>query len=92
MTTGVGDRAGVGAGVGAREGVAVGVSVGRGVWKDGAWYLVIARPRRTSDEADYQIPRGTDPGQFGIAIWNGSTGDVGSRKQYTDWIPFKVQP
>jgi len=64
-------------------------SSGRGVWKDGQWAVVFARPLESLDPLDYQFRPGR-PGSVGIAIWEGAAGNVGGRKHWSNWIPFEV--
>jgi len=66
------------------------VTRGRGVWKEGWWSVVFARPLRTEDPLDYQFRPG-GKGTLGVAVWEGASGNVGGRKHYTNWIPFEVQ-
>lgn len=66
-------------------------SDGRGVWRDGAWSVVFTRPLHTDDPLDYQHWLG-GRGSVGIAIWDGSAGNVGGRKHWSNWIEFEVSP
>ncbi|MCG3138833.1 MAG: hypothetical protein HJJLKODD_02702 [Phycisphaerae bacterium] len=66
-------------------------SRGCGVYQNGRWYITIVRPLTTEDREDFQFyPGQTD--QIGVAIWEGSSKNVGGRKQYSDWISLQVQP
>ncbi len=67
------------------------VSVGRGVWQDGEWAVVLARPLQSSDELDYQFWSG-GRGELGVAVWDGGTGNVGGRKHWSNWTEFEVSP
>lgn len=67
------------------------VTDGRGVWREGRWYVSFVRPMRTDDPLDYQFWRG-GPGSLNIAVWNGSAGNVGGRKHWSNWIDFEVSP
>lgn len=66
-------------------------TTGKGFWKNGRWEVVFMRPLTTSDSLDYQFRPGTG-GQFAVAVWDGSSGNVGARKQYCNWLPFEVKP
>ncbi|MHC4948041.1 MAG: ethylbenzene dehydrogenase-related protein, partial [Planctomycetota bacterium] len=67
------------------------VSVARGVWNDGEWTVVIARPMATTDDADYQFAPGRRD-VIGFAVWEGSVENVGARKQHSQWTVFEIQP
>lgn len=60
---------------------------GRGVWQNGRWSVTFIRPLRTGDAFDAQI-HGT--GQLAVAVWEGSSGNVGGRKHHTQWTPFEI--
>ncbi len=63
---------------------------GSGVWQEGSWSVVIARQLATGDEQDPQLSVGTKTG-LSFAIWEGSQGDVGGRKNYSMWVPLTVK-
>jgi hypothetical protein len=65
-------------------------SVARGEWRDGTWAVVFRRPLLTDDPLDYQFSPGGS-GQVAVAIWEGSAGNVGGRKHYSDWVEFEVE-
>ncbi|MCA9755610.1 MAG: hypothetical protein KDA27_07395 [Candidatus Eisenbacteria bacterium] len=65
-------------------------SWGSGAWADGRWTVVVSRPLRTDDSADYQFTRGMI-GNVAIAVWQGGDGNVGGRKRYSEWIEFRVE-
>jgi hypothetical protein len=54
--------------------------LGRGVWSNGRWAAVFARPLATSSEIQSQLPPGGEV-QIAVAAWNGANGEVGARKQ-----------
>lgn len=61
------------------------ISDGRGVRTADGWAVVLTRP----------IPEGLAPGargQVAFAVWEGSRGEVGSRKMRTAWIPLAPAP
>lgn len=64
---------------------------GHGVWNNGRWYVTFVRPLRTDDPLDYQFWEG-GTGMVGVAVWNGSDGNVGGRKQWGNWVEFTVSP
>jgi hypothetical protein len=64
--------------------------IARGVWQDGRWHVVFARPMQTNDPADYQFtPGGRNTVAF--AIWQGGDENVGGKHQQTQWVVFEVQ-
>jgi hypothetical protein len=67
------------------------VTEGRGEWKDGLWATVFVRPLTTDDALDHQFVRG-QRGRLSVAVWEGSAGNVGGRKHWSDWFEFKVEP
>ncbi len=67
------------------------VTRGKGVWVRDSWAVVFARPLRTDDPLDYQFELG-GKGQVAFAVWQGSAGNVGGRKHWSDWVEFTVQP
>lgn len=66
-------------------------SVGRGVWQDGNWSVVFARPLETNDALDYQFKPGARD-VVAVAVWDGGVGNVSGRKHHSQWIAFQVQP
>lgn len=63
----------------------------KGVWKDGVWRVVFSRRLQTGDEQDVQIL----PGEFkqiAFAVWEGSKGEQGGRKNITSWWYFRAAP
>lgn len=66
-----------------------GNSAGRGVWKDGGWTVVIARALECPGVSSLQVGKAS---AFGVAVWQGGAGEVGSRKAMTmAWTPFTVE-
>jgi hypothetical protein len=66
------------------------VTRGRGRWRNGRWGVVFARPLRSEDPLDYQfVPGGR--GTVSVAVWEGSSGNVGGRKHWSLWFEFVVQ-
>ncbi len=64
-------------------------ALGRGVWEGGRWQVVIARPLSTGDPSDQEMSRG---GRYylALAVWDGSSGDVGARKSVTSWVNLEI--
>lgn len=62
----------------------------RGEWRDGEWAVVFRRPMRTDDGADYQFAFG-GRGDIALAVWQGSSENVGGRKHHSEWVEFEVR-
>ncbi|MFO0709986.1 MAG: ethylbenzene dehydrogenase-related protein [Sandaracinus sp.] len=61
---------------------------GRGEYREGHWYVVLAREIGDASSAPLA------PGQrtaVAVAIWNGSHGEVGSRKNRSDWLDLEIE-
>jgi hypothetical protein len=65
-------------------------TTGRGAWVDGTWAVVFQRPLKTVDPLDYGFALGAS-GQVVCAVWNGSAGNRGGRKQWSNWTLFEVE-
>jgi hypothetical protein len=62
---------------------------GRGVFVDGRWRVNIAFDMQGGKlKADLKPGR---PSQLGLAVWSGSHGQRGARKQFAGWIAFDVE-
>lgn len=65
----------------------------RGVWKEGRWRVVLARPLavRTSEPVA-QLAPGDETG-FAVAIWEGSHRERAGLKAFSgDWQPLRLAP
>jgi hypothetical protein len=61
---------------------------GLGVWKDGAWKIIISLPRRQANfsfEEGAQIP-------MGFAVWDGSRDERNGQKAFSDWQETRLGP
>ncbi len=61
------------------------VSHGKGIFTNGAWQVVIARP----------LEPALNPGSrtvVAFAVWQGSQLEAGARKMRTGWIPLRLEP
>ena len=67
------------------------VTTGRGAWAKGTWAVVFTRPLKTTDPLDYTFVPGA-PGQIVFAAWQGSAGNRGGRKQWSNWVDFSLEP
>jgi DMSO reductase family type II enzyme heme b subunit len=64
----------------------------RGVWRDGRWQVVIARPMQVSGVTGCaQLEPGQETG-FGVAIWEGSNRERAGIKAFSgDWKPLILE-
>lgn len=65
-------------------------STARGVWRDGTWTVVFARPLHTDDPLDSQFQSAAKR-TMSVAVWEGSAGNVGGRKHWSQWFPFSIE-
>ncbi len=64
-------------------------SVGHAEYKDGEWTLVISRALKRENGSVLEVGKGSF---FGIAVWQGGSGETGGRKSLTMiWTPFKIE-
>jgi hypothetical protein len=64
-------------------------ALGRGVWKDGAWSVVITRPM-VSDDLNAPRLRPGDRAVVAFAVWEGGEREVGARKAWSVWTPLVI--
>jgi len=64
-------------------------TVAKGVWAYDSWAVVFKRPLQTADENDYQFTADS-PRQIAFAVWQGSDGQSGGRKQWSNWVDFRI--
>lgn len=64
-------------------------AIGRGIWSDGRWSVVIARPKASLDGQDVRVEDGN---VVAFAAWDGGSGNVGSRKSVSTWLTLRVRP
>jgi hypothetical protein len=62
---------------------------GKGVWANGKWRVVIARPMKATKEIDPNLAPGIQT-VVAFAVWEGAAREVGSRKSWADWIPLAL--
>ncbi len=62
----------------------------KGVWADGHWTVVIARPMKTDGEFDPKLAPG-DGSVAAFAVWEGGKDETGSRKAWSDWVPLSLE-
>ncbi|MBI2462014.1 MAG: nitrate reductase [Candidatus Rokubacteria bacterium] len=64
-------------------------AVGKGVYADGAWHVVIARPFAAGDPNDPAWRPGRSA-PVAFAAWDGGAKEIGARKAISDWITLKL--
>ncbi len=62
---------------------------GRGVWENDRWKVTVARRLHTGDPEDQDMDLGGRY-NFALAVWDGSSGDVGARKSVSSWVTLEV--
>ncbi len=64
---------------------------GRGIWKSGAWQVVLKRPLGAGDpEVDTAL--GTpETRPVAFAVWNGKIQDRGGRKSISEWVELRIE-
>jgi hypothetical protein len=63
---------------------------GKGIWRDGRWSVVFARPLATEDANDVQFAAGQTT-SVAFAVWDGAERQVGAIKQLSSWVPLRIQ-
>ena len=64
-------------------------ALGNGIWRDGAWRVVITRPLVSDDVNAPRLAPG-DRTVAAFAVWEGGQREVGSRKAWSPWIPLVI--
>jgi len=64
-------------------------ALGSGVWKAGAWRVVITRPL-VSDDLNAPALQPGDRTVVAFAVWEGGHREVGSRKAWAPWVPLVI--
>ena len=63
---------------------------GAGAWSDGRWRVAVAVPLARGAAGARIEPGSTWPVAF--AVWSGSRGNRGGRKQFADWVAVTLEP
>ncbi|OGQ05846.1 MAG: hypothetical protein A2W61_06615 [Deltaproteobacteria bacterium RIFCSPLOWO2_01_44_7] len=61
-----------------------------GSWENGKWTVVLAHKMTTRDPNDPVLKAGKNS-LIAFAIWEGSSKNVGARKNYAPWIPLVLE-
>jgi len=62
---------------------------GKGVWNDGVWRVAITHPMASMTENQPRLQPG-DETLIAFAVWDGGNREVGPRKAWSPWVPFKL--
>lgn len=62
---------------------------GRGVWKDGKWTVVFTHPLAPFSKNSSHFTPGRET-VAAFAVWDGGNREVGARKAWASWIPFRL--
>ncbi|MDE2059783.1 MAG: hypothetical protein KGL31_04330 [candidate division NC10 bacterium] len=62
---------------------------GKGEWRDGVWRVVITHPLVGVSENQPRLQPG-DETVIAFAVWDGGNREVGARKAWSTWIPFRL--
>ncbi len=65
-------------------------ATGSGVWENGEWNVVLARPLKSGDKNDPPLKAGSQT-SLAFALWDGAAQNVGSRKNYAPWVPLILE-
>jgi hypothetical protein len=77
-------------GPGTLEHLATQNATGRGIWENGKWKAVIARPMDAADEEEISIAAGQTY-SIAFTVWSGTDTDRGSRKSLTNLGQLDVE-
>jgi DMSO reductase family type II enzyme heme b subunit len=64
---------------------------GRGTWRRGKWRVVIVRSMEADFDKDAAGLPAKSLSQIGFAVWNGGSGERGSRKAWAPWVPLTIE-
>lgn len=62
---------------------------GRGVWEEGRWRVVFTHPLTSFSKNSAHFILG-DETVAAFAVWEGGRREVGSRKAWSAWVPFRI--
>jgi mono/diheme cytochrome c family protein len=64
---------------------------GKGIWRDGAWSVVLVRALRSREPADVIFAVGK-PTPVALAVWDGQNRDRNGRKLVSNWRQLILEP
>jgi DMSO reductase family type II enzyme heme b subunit len=64
---------------------------GAGVWHRGRWQVVITVPLGPAAWGEAALRPGLETAAA-FAVWDGGAHEVGSRKAWSMWVPFRIEP
>jgi mono/diheme cytochrome c family protein len=64
---------------------------GKGVWRDGAWSVILTRELNSGDRDDVRFTVGK-PTPVAFAVWNGQNRDRNGRKVVSNWHKLLLDP
>jgi hypothetical protein len=64
-------------------------ALGKGVYRDGAWHVVITRPMVSDDQNAPRLLPGSRT-VVAFAVWEGGNQEVGARKAWSAWVPLII--
>jgi hypothetical protein len=62
---------------------------GRGFWRDGKWHVVFTHPFAPYSKNSAQFAAGGET-VAAFAVWEGGHREVGARKAWSVWVPFRL--
>jgi hypothetical protein len=65
-------------------------ALGWGVWQDGRWRAVLARPLTTTDPNDAQLEPGMST-SVAVAVWDGANGERDGQKAVSAWLTLELE-
>ncbi|HEY7363465.1 MAG TPA: ethylbenzene dehydrogenase-related protein [Methylomirabilota bacterium] len=64
-------------------------ALGKGVYRNGAWHVVITRPMVSDDQNAPRLLPGNRT-VVAFAVWEGGNQEVGARKAWSAWVPLVI--
>ena len=64
---------------------------GKGIWKDGKWRVVFTHPLTPASRNSTHFAAALETA-MAVAVWDGGSREVGARKAWANWVPFRLAP